>query len=226
MGVESGCVVSVDHQEVSMPCDLSEIARRVGGAVSFASVFLAGLFYPLSAMSDEVPVRSVVRFNTVCANCHEGQCSGRLSFESGAEAARGHMQRYLGPLSDEDIHFLFSVLRHTKEQCSHYPVGSAVAVGQEWTEADLDPWRNPQEGAYFVPLGEVKAGRYRLQVVFAAPAQARVRITDVGFEPIAEVVLCAEQPAELSMELPAGSYYLTLHSPQQLKALKLSLEAP
>ena len=207
-----------------MPRNLSGIARRVYCALSLASVLLAGLFHPLPAMSDEVPVRSVVRFNTVCANCHEGQCSGRLSFESGAEAARGHIERYLGPLSDEDIHFLFSVLRHTKEQCSHYPVDSALVVGQEWTEADLDPWRNPQEGAYFLPLGEVAAGSYRLQMVFAEPAQARVRITDAGFESMAEATLCAEQPAALSVVLPAGRYYLTLHCPQQLKALTLSLE--
>ena len=189
------------------------------------AALLAGLGLQAQANTELVPVRSVVRFNTVCANCHEGECSGRLSFHHGPEAARGHMQRYLGPISDEDVRFLLNVLRHTKEACGQYPVNAAVPAGEAWSAVELEPWRNPQEGAYFVPLGEVPGGRYRLQMVFAEPAQAELRITDDRFEEMAEASLCADKPAELEVELPAGSYYLTLHCPQPLQTLKLSPEA-
>ena len=191
----------------------------------FLAAFFAGFGLHAQANAELAPAHSVVRFNTVCANCHEGECSGRLSFHHGPEAARGHMQRYLGPISDEDVRFLFAVLRHTKEACGQYPVSAGVPVGEAWTAAELEPWHNPQEGAYFVPLGEVEGGRYRLQMVFAEPAQARLRITDGRFEEVAETSLCADKPAELEVELPAGSYYLTLHCPQPLQTLKLSPEA-
>ena len=44
---------------------------------------------PLQPIS--MPTASVVRFNTVCTNCHEGECSGRLSFHTGASGrTRSH----------------------------------------------------------------------------------------------------------------------------------------
>lgn len=53
----------------------------------------------LSASGAEIRQGTVVRFSTVCFNCHEGECSGRLSFDSGARAAQDHIRRDLGAAS-------------------------------------------------------------------------------------------------------------------------------
>ena len=43
----------------------------------------------------EVSRATAVKFNTVCTRCHEGECSGRVSFSSGVAATRSHVLRYL-----------------------------------------------------------------------------------------------------------------------------------
>ena len=88
---------------------------------SIGSLALITALCCTSAAANEIPQSTIVRFNTVCANCHEGECSGRLSFQSGAAAARQHMQRYLGPIVDADVAAFFDLLRYTKENCAHYP---------------------------------------------------------------------------------------------------------
>ncbi len=183
---------------------------------------LAGLA-PTAA--EDMPLKSVVRFNTVCANCHEAQCSGRLSFDSGPQAARGHMERYVGALTADEVGFLFRILGHTKEHCSHYPVAAQVPADLAWSEADLERWHNAQQGGYFVPLGELDAGQYRLQMVLAAALRLRLKISDEGFEPVVEETFCAHEPTTIEFELPGESrYYLTVAGAPAVKVLKLSLE--
>ncbi len=38
-----------------------------------------------TAAAAGIPLAAVVRFNTACARFHEGECSGRLSFDHGQE---------------------------------------------------------------------------------------------------------------------------------------------
>jgi hypothetical protein len=38
-------------------------------------------------------IATIVEFNTVCSDCHAGECSGRLSFDSGPAAALGRQGR-------------------------------------------------------------------------------------------------------------------------------------
>jgi hypothetical protein len=176
---------------------------------------------PLTAMSGEsVDSANIVRFNTVCANCHEGECSGRLSFHSGAAAARGHMQRYLGPVGDVDAEQLFRLLRHTKEQCTHYPVASTISAGKAASGDDLARWRNPREGGYFIPLGTLARGEHRLRIAFSAAANGKFRITDRKFEPLAEETLCPEQKQiEVRFASEAGPHFLTIQGSGELNSL-------
>ena len=199
-------------------------ARFVRHALGVVGMVL-GLACLAPAGAEGLPIKSVVRFNTVCANCHEAQCSGRLSFDSGAEAARGHMERYVGPLTDDEVGFLFRILGHTKEHCGHYPVTERVPSDLAWTEADLEPWHNAQEGGYFIPLGELDAGHYRLEMVLAAALRFRLKISDDEFEPVVEEVFCTHEPTAIEFELDdASRYYLTLGGAQALEVRKLSIE--
>jgi len=48
---------------------------------TFGLVGLLLLISPAFAVEDKAFTESVVIFNTICAKCHEAQCSGRLSFD-------------------------------------------------------------------------------------------------------------------------------------------------
>ena len=183
-----------------------------------------GLIAALSctgATGEEIPQSAIVRFNTVCANCHEGECSGRLSFQSGAAAARQHMQRYLGPIVDADVAAFFGLLRYTKENCAHYPQTVRIPASGIWTAADLNEWRNPDNGAYFIALGHLVPGDYRLQLSFAPHGEGRLKITDQHFEPLVEAVLSPEAKQEMTFTVMAGAHYLTLHSQAELTGMAL-----
>ena len=89
------------------------------------------------AWAGDISRASAVRFYTVCASCHEAECSGRLSFRTEAAAAQGHMERYLGPLAWIDVEELFALLRHTKERCDYYPVSATLPPDRRWQAGDL-----------------------------------------------------------------------------------------
>ena len=180
----------------------------------------------LHVAAQEIPRPAVVRFNTVCANCHEGECSGRLSFQSGVDAARGHMERYLGKITSAEAASLFSLLRYTKEHCSHYPVTVARPAEGVWNAAELNLWRNQHEGAYFVPLGKLASGSHRLQITFASAAPGRLKITDERFEPLVEEALCPDGTQEIRFVAPGGPLYMTLQTKAELIGIRLIVASP
>lgn len=192
----------------------------------FARRFLAALALLLTASShaaEPIPAASVVRFNTVCANCHEGQCSGRLTFHTGAKEASGHMQRYLGSITDGEAENLFGLLRHTKEQCAHYPLASPISLDRALTTRELSAWRNPREGGYFIPLGALGKGDYQLRLDFSVAGNGKVKLTDDRFEPLVEESLCPQQNAlEFRFKAEGGPHFLTIKAPVVLDSLRLN----
>ncbi len=182
---------------------------------------LIALLISLGASAEEIPLSTFVRFNTICATCHEGECSGRLSFQSGVSAALGHMQRHLGKVTDIEASDLFGLIKYTKERCAHYPVSGKIPNDGIWTSADLAAWRSPQADAYFIPLGNMPAGKYRLHLSFNSPAQGRLKITDQHFEPVVEEALCPESVQDVIFTVSANPHYLTLHSQGELSRMVL-----
>ena len=82
--------------------------------------------------ADNISIESTVIFNTTCARCHEGECSGRMSFHLPEDAANQHIRRHGGDLSAERIQQLFRLLRYMKEECSFYPIPLALVNDQIW----------------------------------------------------------------------------------------------
>ena len=176
----------------------------------------------LNVCAETIPLASVVRFNTVCSTCHEGECSGRMSFHTGSDAARNHMQRYLGSIDETEAKQLFAMLRHTKEQCTHYPLAGAVTVGHTLSAEQLVQWHNPQQGGYFIPLGQLNKGGHRLQMTFSKAANVKAKVTDRQFEPLAEDSSCPQQNTlEIRFDNDAGPHYLTINGQGELHSLKL-----
>lgn len=194
--------------------------RRRNNSPLLATALLLTLSF--TAVADVIPVASVVRFNTVCTNCHEGECSGRLSFQTGASTARGHMQRYLGPISEAETNNLFAMLRHTKEHCTQYPIAGAIPAGSQVAGAELAKWRNPREGGHFIPLGPLANGEHRLRIGISSTANGTLKITNSRFEPLAEESLCPQQQGhEIRFVSEGGPHYLTINGPVELHDLRL-----
>ena len=57
------------------------------------------LISPSFAVEDKAFTESVVIFNTICAKCHEAECSGRLSFDEAFETSSSHILRHYGRAS-------------------------------------------------------------------------------------------------------------------------------
>ena len=112
--------------------------------------------------SADMQIESLIVFGTACARCHEGECSGRLSFHLPKDAADQHIHRYGGTLSLETTRQLSELLRYMKEKCGYYPFSFALADDQVWGSDILATLKAPSKQAYFIPLGRLNPGVYKL----------------------------------------------------------------
>lgn len=145
-----------------------------------AVAILTSLFWTALAAAADIAPATVVRFNTVCAKCHEGECSGRLSFGADSTAADGHIRRYLGEVPAGERADYRGLLAHMKRSCAYYPLPPAPSAGR-WDADALATLRTP-ENAYFVPLGRLAAGRHRLTLRFAGEAEFCAEVVSASFE--------------------------------------------
>lgn len=173
----------------------------------------------------EVSRASVVKFNTVCASCHEGECSGRMSFSSGVAAAQGHVRRYLPSASSLDVEELFALLKYTKERCAYYPLADAIPANGMWDAETLRQWRNPGGENYFIPLGRMRRGNYQLGLRFDGETAASVRITDEKFDVLLEEQQCKKQVFSWTLPVADKALYF-LHLKSGATLLELTLTPP
>jgi hypothetical protein len=129
---------------------------------------------------------SLAIFSTVCARCHEAECSGRLGLGGGAESARAHLERFTGPLLDDRAGELFELLRVTKEAC-RVDVRAATDCGAgDWDAERLERAHVPAERAWFAPLGAPEAGPRRVALRFDRDTAIAARISTARFETLHE----------------------------------------
>jgi hypothetical protein len=193
----------------------SRMRMRMETLVGFG--LLAALASAWPARADVVSVEAATRFNTVCARCHEGECSGRLSFDLGDLAADNHIRRYGGDVSPEMRRDLYALLAYMKQACAYHPTAVPVPNDGRWTAELLAALRNPAANAYFVPLGRLVEGHYRATLRFAMPTRADAQIISESFEIADHPDLRAEHGiAELRFGVDA----------QALQYLRLRIDRP
>jgi len=120
-----------------------------------------------------VTTRISVIFNTRCAKCHEGECSGRLSFETGSRTAARHIRQYAQEenLSQKDIGRFYALLNYMKEKCALYMPEHGIGK-----RSNLSHFALPSQKGYFLPLGKLAAGRYRLTLDFGSPVPFHLEV--------------------------------------------------
>lgn len=186
-------------------------------------IALAASLFHVQIGAADVSRATVVKFNTICGRCHEGECSGRLSFSSGVAAAQSHVRRYIPSSSPLEVEELFAILKYTKEDCAHYPLPDTVPADGVWGVDALQQLRSPDGESHFIPLGKMRRGVYSLVLRFDGKTEASVRITSEKFDLLLEEQQSTDHALNLMLSTPAdGRYYLHLKSSSNLLGLMIT----
>lgn len=175
-------------------------------------------------------VESVVIFNTVCARCHEAECSGRLSFEQAYEAVMQHIVRHYAGAADKVWlqRQLVQLLGHMKEKCAYYPVRVPIPPQRIWSPELLDKFTTLLQRNYFVPLGPLSTGDYRIEVDLDAGVLANIQLVSESFEMIVDDCFTANE-GSIVIPLHIGepsNYYFRIYPnrPTRLRRLAVLVE--
>lgn len=167
----------------------------------------------IGVCDDRVRTESIATFNTNCARCHEGECSGRMTFHMSKDVADQHIQRHTGKLSQEIYQELHELLHYMKVECSYYPLDLALSDDGFWSENQLSPLRSHTGKAYFIPLGTLQPNSYNLS--FSGPhdsARLCVEIINDEFDFIEKMTLKSDDDnTVLNYQVDeSGKYYLRI----------------
>ncbi len=171
----------------------------------------------------DISIKSAVTFNTLCAKCHEGQCSGRLSFDTGSEAASNHIKRYCSDanVSKCEIKEYFALLNYMKKECLLYMPSEA-----KFNKDNLTLFATTSNKRYFIPLGMLKNGDYSLKLEAKEDIHFKLEIISSQFDSYLNEAFCPEAKGEkfdFSIE-ENTNYFLRIESkkPLHLKSLKIN----
>jgi len=194
----------------------------------FSLVFCL-LLIPYNALpAEDEPFReSVIIFNTICAKCHEAECSGRLSFGNTYEAAANHIIRHYGQAAEKQWlqKELFSILNHMKEKCAYYPMQVPVPPKRIWNSEILDKMTTLLERNYFIPVGELIPGNYNLELKLAEDAKVTVELVSEAFDIVLES--CYQSSAHrLVIPFPieeTQNYYVRVYPRKPVQISRLAI---
>jgi hypothetical protein len=187
------------------------------------------LLMPCSAFpAEDEPFReSVVIFNTICAKCHEAQCSGRLSFDNAYEASTGHIVRHYSKASGKKWlqKELFSILHHMKEKCAYYPMSVPIPSQWIWNSEILEKMTTLLEKNYFIPIGPFSPGTYRLELSLAKDEKVTVHLVSEAFDIIVEdCFLSTEKQIAIPFSIEAtGNYYVRVYPSKPVQITQLAI---
>ena len=191
-------------------------------------LFLLTLFSPLTLSSAEEPqnisTKTAVIFNTLCAKCHEGECSGRLSFDTGNKAASSHIKRYAGDtnISKVESGDFFTLLNHMKKKCA-----ILMPKNETWRQENLSHFALPSSKGYFIPLGLLKSGKYLIEIKTKERGHFRVEVISDRFDSFLDTTFCPDQK-EGSLDFALDdteNIFLRIQSKKPLHITALEIKA-
>lgn len=200
--------------------------QSVIGCVGLLSLFLL-IPSPAFSKEDTAFTESVVIFNTICAKCHEAQCSGRLSFDEAFEKSTGHILRYYDQASGKQWlqKELFDILNYMKERCAYYPMQSPVPLKRVWSGVVLEKFTTLMERNYFIPVGKFTPGHYRIELELEKDVKVTAQLISAEFEMAVEDCL---QSSNRRISIPVlieepGDYYFRMYPREAAKLVRLSI---
>ena len=168
-------------------------------------------------------IKTSVIFNTLCAKCHEGECSGRLSFDTGSKAASNHIKRYAGDMniSKGETEEFFSLLNYMKTECALW-----MPHNGKWKPENLLHFALPSSKGYFIPLGVLKEGKYHLEIKLKNDVHFRVEILSDHFEHFLDISACPDDKKQIlkfTIEKEVNTF-LRIQSRRSLQIIDLNLK--
>ena len=168
---------------------------------------------------------SVVIFNTICAKCHEAQCSGRMSFDDAYESSKNHIIRHYGEATDKQWlqQELFTILNYMKEKCAYYPMESMLPPKRVWGRDVLNKMVTLLERNYFIPLGPFSLGKYRIDLELKKDTKVTIHLVSEDFDMVIDDCFIS---SNMEIKIPfsitkPGNYYFRMypHEPVQITRL-------
>ena len=179
------------------------------------------------AVEDRSFTESVVIFNTICAKCHEAQCSGRLSFDEALEQSTNHILRHYQPASDKQWlqKELFDILNYMKVKCAFYPLNKPVPILKTWESDVLDEFSTLRERKYFMPVGSLSAGKYWLILELEKDTKATVQLISEEFDMLIEDCFDSSNgriDVRFTVE-ESGNYYFRMYPREAARLIRLAI---
>ncbi len=167
-------------------------------------------------------IKTSVIFNTLCAKCHEGECSGRLSFDTGSKAASNHIKRYAGDanISKGETEEFFSLLNYMKTECALW-----MPDNGKWKPENLSHFALPSAKGYFIPLGLLKEGTYHIEIKLKDDIHFRVEVLSDHFEHFLDISVCPDGKKHMLQFTTEKSVntFLRIQSRKSLQIIDLNL---
>ncbi|MDO8606834.1 MAG: hypothetical protein Q7R40_09890 [Phaeospirillum sp.] len=137
---------------------------------------------PAAAQDASLP--AVTIFDSICLQCHEGECSGRLALrtENNPAAVSGHVKGYAGAQSDGVVAELKALLGRVKTECALPPPPVALPADGQWTPALLESLTVADRLRMFVPLGPLSKQAQRLTIQADQADRVRIQIIAQTFD--------------------------------------------
>ncbi len=171
---------------------------------------------------DKISLKSAVIFNTLCSKCHEGQCSGRLTFDTGSEAATNHIKRYCDDttISTCEVKEYFTLLNYMKKECLLFMPSNIKYDGK-----NLLSFATSSHQRYFIPLGVLKKGEYKLLISIKEDLHYRVEIISSQFDTYLDRTICPSiKTRELEFSIDEKiNYYIRISSKKAIKFESLEI---
>ncbi|MGD8619618.1 MAG: hypothetical protein PVH54_10595 [Gammaproteobacteria bacterium] len=202
--------------------------QSLAGAFTLAGLLLP--VFPLFAAEYQAFTESVVVFNTICAKCHEAECSGRLSFDEAVETSASHILRHYGQASGKKWlqKELFDILNYMKGKCAYFPMQVTVPSTREWSGGTLERFATLPERNYFIPAGYLAAGHYRVELELDRDEKVTVQLISEEFEMVVED---AYPSSDLRIGFPfridePGNYYFRMYPREPVSITRLAIIPP
>jgi len=195
--------------------------------IKYLWVLILWVTFPLHLFSaskvENSSTKTAVIFNTLCAKCHEGECSGRLSFDTGSKTASRHIKRYAGDtnISKNETEEFFSLLNHMKTECALW-----MPDNGKWKSENLSHFTLPSAKGHFIPLGILKEGRYHIEIKIKEDILFRIEVLSDHLDNYLDVSSCPDREKEtlqFTIDKPVNTF-LRLQSSKPLQIIDLEIK--
>jgi hypothetical protein len=163
-----------------------------------------------------------VIFNTLCAKCHEGECSGRLSFDTGSKAASSHIKRYSGNtnITKTEVKEFFSLLNYMKIECALW-----MPKNVRWKPENCLGFALPSLKGYFIPLGILKEGTYHIEITLKENVHFNIEVLSNHFKHFLDIPVCPDKKQILQFTIDRKvNTFVRIKSRMPLEIIDLDLK--